>query len=179
MQIELRRLKANHLYTEGQILINDLPTIPYAVEHTFTMLPIGQYHIRLTKDKKRRRVIGIFPVTPHKGGRACAEPVERRGGLHYFEAGHTYLSAKYHGTIVIGELLIPGSVKKGREHYDRLFDRIEKCQQRNEPITLTITDDCCEESKPAVHWLRASACHPTCPSWQFPSINLKNVTADD
>lgn len=141
MQIELRRLKANQLYTEGQILINDLVTIPYAVEHTFTMLPIGEYHIRLTKDKKRRRVIGIYPV-------------KEKGLKGYFEAGHSYFSAKKHGTIIIGELLIPGSVKKGREHYDRLFDRIEKCEQRDEPITLTITDDCCEESVPNPHWLR-------------------------
>lgn len=152
MQIELRRLKANQLYTEGQILINDLVTIPYAVEHTFTMLPIGEYHIRLTKDKKRRRVIGIYP-TKVEGKSINHKPssINLRG---YFEAGHSYHSAKKHGTIIIGELLIPGSVKKGREHYDRLFDRIEKCEQRDEPITLTITDDCCEESVPNTHWLR-------------------------
>lgn len=147
MNIELRRLKANHLYTEGQLIVNDLKTVPYTVEHTFTMLPIGQYLIRLTKDKKRRRVLGIYSDAPHKGGAGG-------GLLTYFEAGHSFLSAKDNRSIIIGELLIPGSVKKGREHYDRLFDRIEKCEQRDEPITLTISDDQCEESQPIAHWLR-------------------------
>ena len=165
MQIELRRLKANHLYTEGQILINDLVTIPYAVEHTLSMLPIGEYHIRLAKDKKRRRVIGIF-LPKVKGKSLNSHPSSLNSHpsslnhkpsslnlLEYFEPGHSFLSAKAHGTIIIGELLIPGSVQKGREHYDRLFDRIEKCEQRGEPITLTITDDCCKESTPIRHWL--------------------------
>lgn len=140
MQIELRRLKANHLYTEGQIIVNDLVTIPYSIEHTFTMLPIGEFRIRLAKDKKRRRVIGIFPM---KGENLLA----------YFEAGHSYLSGKNNRNIIIGEQVIPGAVQKGREHYDRLFDRIEKCEQRNEPITLTITDKCCAESTPVSYWL--------------------------
>ena len=139
MQIELRRLRANHLYTESQLLINEHQAVPYAVEHTFTMLPIGEYRLRLTKNKKRRRVIGIYSL-------------QRKVLRGYFEAGHSYRSAKANGTIIIGELLIPGAVKKGQEHYDRLFDRIEKCEQRAEEITLLITDDHCEESKPICHW---------------------------
>lgn len=141
MQIELHRLKANHLYTEGQILINDLVAIPYTVEHTFSMLPIGEYRLHLTKDKKRRRIIGIYPV-------------KEKEHKSYFEAGHSYLSSKEHDTIIIGEMLIPGSVWKGRAHYDRLFDRIEKCEQRKEPITFAISDENCKESKPVSIWLQ-------------------------
>lgn len=147
MQIELRRLKANHLYTEGQVIINGHLYIPYTVEHTFTMLPAGEYQLRLTKDKKRRRVIGIYPesLNPQPSS------LNLKG---YFESGHSFLSAQNPGTVIIGVQLIPGAVKKGREHYDRLFDRIEKCEQRQETISLFITDGCCEESQPIAHWLK-------------------------
>lgn len=141
MQIELHRMKANHLYTEGKVLVNGLLTIPYAVEHTFSMLHTGEYLIRLTKDTKRRRVIGIYRP---KG----------KGLEGIFESRHSYLSARDHHSIVIGEELIPGAVKRGSEHYDRLFDRIEKCEQREERVTFIISDEDCEESRPAAHWLQ-------------------------
>lgn len=143
MLIEIHRQKANALYTEGHIIVNDINTIPYTVEHTGTKLPSGQYLIKLTTLRKlRRRVIGIYS--------SQGPPNEF---LAYFEAGHSYLSSMKHKTIVIGEELIPGCVTKGISYHDRLFDRIEKCEQRNEPITLTIYDTECQKSHAISHWL--------------------------
>ena len=141
MQIVIRRLKANHLYTEGVLMVNDQKTIPYSLEHTFTMLPIGEYKVRLIYDKKRHRVIGILPKTGTKP-------------LGLLQIGTSYLSINPATSILVGEQLIPGSTQKGKEHYNRLYDRIEKCEARKEPISLIITDAHCQESKVCSHWLR-------------------------
>lgn len=67
MELKIKRTHSTRLYTEGSLYINDMRTTS-TVEDTLSMLPAGLYRIRLTKGKKRRRVIGIIPNPPHKGG---------------------------------------------------------------------------------------------------------------
>lgn len=165
MQIELRRLKANRLYTEGVILVNDKINIPYAVEHTSTKLPIGDYMIKLLKGKDRRREIVILNADHKK--------------VATFIPSHSWISAKGNNAIVIGEQLIPGAVQKGRDHYDRLFDRIEKCKDRGEAITLRITNDDCQKSYPIDYWFNDNM-HDCPPSKQHVEADSKgNVTIYD
>lgn len=44
------------------------------------------------------------------------------------------------GSIIIGQLRLPGFMLKSSDHYDLLIDRLDKAAQRGEQITLTITD---------------------------------------
>lgn len=44
------------------------------------------------------------------------------------------------GSIIIGEYLAPGCMKHPIEYFNRLIDRLDKCQNRKEPITLTIVE---------------------------------------
>lgn len=140
MELRIKRQTSNQLYTEGRLLVNDLRT-SHTVESTADMLPAGKYTIRLTKDKNRRRVIGIFH------------------NLHYtgwsIGIGHSWIGSRKHQVIAIGEVLIPGAVFKASETYERLFDRIEKCEYRHEPITLVVDESQCIENKPIKHWTTA------------------------
>ena len=52
----------------------------------------------------------------------------------------------------MGEWLIPGSLKKGAEVYNRLFDRLEKAEARKEPIMLIIIDSNAEHRDPIPFW---------------------------
>lgn len=175
MQIEIRRLQANRHYTESAIYVNDKKHVPYAVEHTFTMLPIGEYMIKLLKGKSRRREIVILPMEKVSVLDSSSIPPKP----YTIIPSHSWVSAKSNNAIVIGEQLIPGAVQKGRDHYDRLFDRIEKCKDRGEAITLHITDDCCEESEPIKYWLSDSM-HGCLPSKRRVEVDSKgNATIYD
>lgn len=151
MLIEIKRNQTNRLYTEGVLNINDLKTT-YTVEHTLSMLPVGEYRIRLAKDKKRRRVIGIFPKAVeslnHKPSSINLQAT--------FESSGTWISSKKNRTICIGEPIMPGALKKGKDVYERLFDRIEKAEDRGEGITLQITDRNCTQSTPIRYWTEPS-----------------------
>lgn len=141
MELKVKRQTSNQLYTEGRLLVNDLKTT-HTVESTADMLPAGEYIIRLTKDKSRRRVIGIF----------TSEGLYTSWSIGI---GHSWIGSRKHQVIAIGEVLIPGAVFKASETYERLFDRIEKCEDRHEPITLVVDESQCIESNPIKHWTTA------------------------
>ena len=133
MNLTLNRKTTNDLYTEGQLLIKG-KKIAHTVEHTLSMLPAGLYQIRLRKIKTRGRIIGITH-TPWSIGIA-----------------HSWMGSQKNQVIAIGRPLIPGAVYRATRTYERLFERIEKCQIRKEPIKLLIHDNHCVSSKPAKHW---------------------------
>lgn len=145
MKITVKRLTINRLYTEGQLLINHTPTT-HTVESTELMLPPGHYIVRLTKTKDRRRVIAILPTSLHP--RRPSTPTTSIG------IGQSWIASRKHHVIAIGQPLIPGAVYKATEVYERLFDRIEKCEARKELIHLTITEHGCRENHPISHWCR-------------------------
>lgn len=140
MKLEIVRKKANHLYSEGQLLVNGRLYIPYTVEHTFSMLPVGTYTMRLVNhEEEHRRLIGI-----------CGK---NKRPFAFFETGNSFLELKNKKSVLVGECAMPGALKKGKTYYVRLFERMKKCQERQEEMTLTITDAKCESSEPLKHWL--------------------------
>lgn len=162
MNITVKRQTSNQLYTEGRLLVNDLKTT-HTVESTADMLPAGEYVIRLSKDKSRRRVIGIFSFKD-EGLKMRDEGNSLNSNLSTFNLhytnwsigiGHSWIGSRKHQVIAIGDVLIPGAVFKASETYERLFDRIEKCEQRGEPITLIIDELQCIENTPIKHWTTA------------------------
>lgn len=152
MELKVKRQTSNHLYTEGRLLVNDLKTT-HTVESTADMLPAGKYIIRLTKDKSRRRVIGIFKADDSINHKPSSINLKYTGWS--IGIGHSWIGSRKHQVIAIGDVLIPGAVFKASETYERLFDRIEKCEQRNEPITFVIDESQCIENNPIKHWTTA------------------------
>jgi len=145
VEVKLEREEKNSLYTEGQLQVNDI-TVAQTLEATTRMLPPGNYLIYLTKDKKRRRVIGIW--------------LERGDNLPPFytgfsiSLGHSWINCRKEHSVCIGRLLVPGALFRGRTMYERLFDRIEKWQKRKKTIRLTISDKHCRPSEPLRHWVK-------------------------
>lgn len=151
MRLLIRRTNITRLYTEGILLINGRMT-SLTVEDTLSMLSQGDYDIRLSKGASRRRVIAIV---------AHDEAKIQLRQAHHLRAGGSYLTSRRYKCISIGQPLIPGALKQGRELYDRLFDRIEKAEARKEPITLGITEEDSITSAPIAHWDQPT--HHDCP----------------
>lgn len=146
MELKIKRTHSTRLYTEGLLYVNDMRTTS-TIEDTLSMLAPGIYNVRLTGGVKRRRVIAIIPS--NKEG----DYVQR---THHFEACGSHISSRKNNSICIGQTIIPGALAKGRDIYDRLFDRIEKAEARKEPINLVITDDNMTTGDPIQYWLAPS-----------------------
>lgn len=156
MELKIRRTHSTRYYTEGTLLINDMKTTS-TVEDTLSMLPVGKYAIKLRNGVKRRRVIAI--ILPKDG---TFSP-ETLFPLPYFESCGSWISSKKHRSICIGNQIIPGALKEGAEVYNRLFDRIEKAEERDEEITLMIEDNGCTHGDPIGYWSEPSdhGCQPS------------------
>lgn len=145
MNIKIQRTHCTRLYTQGKISVNNIEQCS-TEEYTLGMLPAGTYDVKLRTGEKRRRIIAIM-ASPIKGMPNVPNTLSR------FEAGGSWISAKKNRSICLGTDLIPGALKKGTEPYERLFDRIEKAEQRGESITLTITEEGMTNGEPISHWL--------------------------
>ena len=130
MEITVKRLTTNRLYTEGSMIVNGME-FTSTLEDTPTMLPAGIYHVTLIRQAEGPR-------------RICFN------GNSGLTRGNVWKDARPDGSIVIGEPLIPGCVVRSRAAYDRLLERIEKCKT---PITLYICNDQCRPDQPISHWL--------------------------
>ena len=156
MNITVFRTNSNRLYTEGYLSINDLKTT-YTVENTSTMLPDGKYEVRLHGGSQRRRIIAIMAL-PHSVKPSVPYTLGR------FEACGTWISSKKNKSICLGEPIIPGALKKGTDHYERLFDRIEKAEKRGEKTYLDIvTGSDLKYGEPIQYWLEPAThgCPPS------------------
>ena len=144
MEIKINRTVTTRLYTMGELFINGIKTT-LTVEDTLTMLEPGLYHIRLVKGDSRRREIAI--ITDNKSGIQVQKP-------HRFEPNGSHITSRKKLSVCIGELLIPGALKKGQEVYDRLFDRLEKAEGRNESVYMLIIDRKARHLDPVSYWER-------------------------
>ena len=156
MELKIFRNSSNRLYTEGYLSINDMKTT-HTVESTLTMLPEGKYEVKLKGCTQHRRQIAIL-LPAESGGPNVPYTV------CHFEACGTWISSKKNKSIRIGEPIIPGALKKGSEVFERLFDRIEKAEQRGEKITLDIiTSVGIIYGEPLQYWLEPNThgCPPS------------------
>ena len=153
MEIKITRNQTTRFYTLGTLFINGMRTT-YTVEDTLTMLEPGTYVVRLNKGVSRRRVIAIIPDNK------TSINVQK---VHYLEPNGSHISSRKNLSICIGEPIIPGALKKGLDVYNRLFDRIEKTEDRKESIILTIYDGAMEQHEPISYWDQSSdhGCPPT------------------
>lgn len=154
MEIRITRTKTNRLYTEGYMSINDMKTTQ-TVESTLMMLPDGKYVVKLRGCTERRRQIAI--LLPAESGIPNVPYT-----VSHLEPCGTWISSKKNKSICIGEPIIPGALKKGSEVFERLFDRIEKAEKRDEATTLMIVSRDLAKTLPIEYWIEPS--HHGCPS---------------
>ena len=156
MEITIFRTNSNRLYTEGYMSINGAKTTS-TVENTSTILPDGRYEVKLKGSTLRRRQLAIL-MPSHVGKPFVPYTVS------HFEVCGSWISSKKNKSICIGESIIPGALKKGSEVFERLFDRIEKAEQRGEKITLDIiTSVGIIYGEPLQYWLEPNThgCPPS------------------
>lgn len=138
MNINLTRTQTNALYTHGTLAING-KHITHTVEATQVMLPPGHYTLKIVKQSQRKQKLCIYCST----GRTPWT----------LGPGHSWLTSHQVRIITIGEPLIPGALYQATPVYERLMDRLSKCQARHEPIRLVISDTHCRQGHPISHWL--------------------------
>lgn len=147
MQIILYRNRKNHLYTEGELHINDRK-ITYAVESTTNMLPEGIYSLQIVKQSARKQKLCVFGNNVN---------LDWTIGVEY-----SWIGSKKNKVIAIGEPFFRGAVNKGSAEFDRIIDRIAKCMERKEHIQFVITEERCRLNEPIKYWQEDS--RHGCPS---------------
>jgi len=138
MEITIKRTVTNHLYTEGELLINGKKQT-YTLEATAVMLKAGEYQLKVVKQSERKQYIGIFAKGKNKA--ICAIAV-----------AHSWIDARRENKILIGEPLIPGITYKSAEVFARINDRMTKGSKRKEVFILRITEEKMKHNIPIRHW---------------------------
>ena len=149
MEITIYRKRKNDLYTEGVLHING-GRQTYTVEATDVMLPEGEYIVRIVKKSARKQYISILKQNGY--------PTDWKIGID-----HSFIGSKKNRIIAIGTQLIPGAIFKGAKHFERITDRLMKCMDREETITLCISEVNCLANQPISHWLEPAnhGCPPS------------------
>lgn len=181
MLIEIKRKHSNDLYSEGLLCINDMRTT-FTVESTKGMLPVGVYDLKIIKRSARKQYIGVFKRQVSKGfsvskgfnpGTSETSPSTDSGQAEATETlqptgwsigiGLSWKTSKQNHLIAIGERLIAGALYKATPIYERLIDRLMKCESRGEGIQLVISADNCVPSHIIDHWIEPNNhyCPPT------------------
>lgn len=176
MLIEIKRHNTNVLYTEGRLYINDMRTT-YTVEASECMLPAGIYRLKIVKKSARKQYIGVFETQVSNGFNVpksfnpetseTSEATETSETLQptgwTLGIGQSWISSKKNHIIAIGQPFFPGAVYKATPVYERIVDRLMKCEARGESIRLVITDDNCTHGLPIRHWTEPSdhGCPPS------------------
>lgn len=137
MLIEIKRHHTNDLYSEGRFYINDMLTT-HTVEATDCMLPAGIYQLRIVKKSARKQSLVIF-LDDH--------PTDWSIGI-----GLSWIGSKKNRIIAIGQPFFPGAVNRAAPIFERITDRLMKCEARGESIQLIISDDQCIPCKPIRYW---------------------------
>lgn len=143
MKIKISRKRKNELYTESVLLINGL-IIANTVEATVCMLPAGNYELRIVKKSQRKQAFVIF-----MGGKPTNWTID---------IGISWIVSKKKHIIAIGQRFFPGAVNRAIPIFERITDRLMKCEARGESIQFVISEDECENTKPIKHWLERVDC---------------------
>lgn len=143
MNIELIRKHIKPETTDGQLYI-DSQKVCDCAEHTPTSLPPGTYPIRIHRCKHYRRkmpcvMVGELNCASCPSMEYCGNNSTLPKYCPQIKIGNGVYN-RTDGSIIIGEYLAPGCMKHPIEYFNRLIDRLDKCQNRKEPINLTINE---------------------------------------
>lgn len=147
MEITVKRTETNKAYTAGTLSANGKTVAHYTLEYTRCMLPAGTYRLTIVSDpemSRRQLVVVAADYAP-----TVADPRV----MATIVSGNSYRNVKNTPNMVIGEKLIPGAAVNSRKVFDRLFERMEKCVARGEPIALHVTDRTMVERRVPTFWL--------------------------
>lgn len=124
MNIIINRFNQFKESLDGYLVIGDQRVCDTA-ENIATALPVGSYDVEIIRDPVLRRKL----------------PFVINSRVQYsIRPGHGIFGTPKHH-IVVGERIVAGCMKHSNETFARLIDRLDKCQLRKEPITLTIVEN--------------------------------------
>ncbi len=145
MIVTISRIRTNSLYTLSEFRING-SHVAFTLESTAHMLIKGKYAVRIAKHSARKQDIFLYTEAP-KGSK---HPLQN---THIaIVLGNSWKDAARTSNIIIGLPLIPGVMYKGREIYENLVDRVTKCMERKEGISLVISDEHMKDMPAIKHW---------------------------
>lgn len=126
MILILKRSFSSTQVTGGMLSIKD-SRVACTSEHTATMLKKGCYKIRIIKQSAPwNRLMPQISI--------CGTPTSRRGLIRWGNGVCTLTD----GSIIVGQRTSRDLVIHSRLIFQRLYDRLLKCQKRGEPIYLEV-----------------------------------------
>ena len=126
MNIEIRRKLRREKSVDGKLVI-DGSVVCHTVEHAAWCLPQGQYRVEI---QYVRQLARKMPCLIGAGDAMPKAMVMMGNGVYHLRCGH----------IIVGEELVPGSVKKSLAAFNALYERLRKSIARGHTITLTIVE---------------------------------------
>ncbi len=118
MQIALTRHPATRWGVDGTLTIDDRRLCD-TVEHPDRLLAPGTYPLRLSQDRRLARLVPQLPQG------AVVRPANGPFTLR-------------HGSIGVGDRQLRGLLTGSSDCFDRLMQRLRRCEARGEPVTLTV-----------------------------------------
>lgn len=140
MKIELRRIRIQGESIDGAIYIDGIRLCETA-ENVSTLLPAGNYPVRLVKCKQYKRKMPVMAKSVHCKQCApqknvtlntvlpCQCPMLKPGnGIHN----------RTDSSILLGQHICPGCLKHPEKTFRTLYQRIRKNIERGNPVILSI-----------------------------------------
>lgn len=124
MNIIINRFNQFKESLDGYLVIGEQRVCDTA-ENIATALPVGTYEVQIFRDPELHRKLP-FVIT-------STDSYSIRPGHGVFGTPKTH--------ILVGERIVAGCMMHSNEIFARLIDRLDKCKQRKEPITLTIVEN--------------------------------------
>lgn len=139
MEITITR----HLHTpwsvDGTMEIKGL-SVCETVEHPEKHLPVGKYEINYVTNKAFGKKMPMIKVAK-KTASVCKLSASRRAKVTQpciMPGNGPFLNTD--GSIIVGEHLFAGLLGNTSMYFERLYQRVKKCDRRKESITLIIRE---------------------------------------
>lgn len=127
MQLMLKRLFISEHIVGGVITIQGRKVCHTSEHRTAKLLPPGEYSVQLLYQRApyARRMPCILRICQ---GKVPLGVIQWGNGVHSLTDG----------SIIVGQRVCRDLVIHSRRFFNRLYDRLKKCQEREEDITLLI-----------------------------------------
>lgn len=140
-----------HLYIDGQKVCD-------TAENAHAAVPEGTYSVVISKCLQYSRKMPIIQFTDnsrviHGNSRSKENPCASCPKLDYVGNNTTLpvfcpqlkpgngVYNRTDGSIILGTYIVPGCLKRPREAFDSVYDRLRKSADRGHKITLTIINE--------------------------------------
>ena len=138
MEIVIFRRRYTRWGVDGYMKINN-EKFCATTEHPLFLLPQGKYKISLLYNPRMRKKMPTILRYHKKIGKFERRPFKYFSAFPLIMEGNGPLGLKY-GSIVVGIPVYSGLISHTEEYFTRLYDRIRRCNRKNEEVVLYIDD---------------------------------------